>query len=649
MTLSLIFVVSLISFPVQAVSVISSDITTSRTYTNLNQYAQCGTYNIFATNTKLLFYDSSGIFVKSWNTTIDGSVYNGGTDYIGATKSNSACTKIEVINSSYLLVFTASTMAQTSAGNSYLYWYCVLLAVDTLVTTTINSSSTQISNFNPHSLLNTPSIEAVLIKQGSDYYAIVCARWIDDVSDIASITYSWKIFPTWIQKSSTPYNADNSYIRGSTIWQNSSVLGTIYYITRDVWLGNQFSVYKLDLITGTFTLIANSGISDSYGYYSYFVGSFQEIIGSSYYFTIAFVFTSLIQNYVIRYGLARINDTYLNVQIISYDASNTPELHVYCLNIQSTNANYDSFALINGVYNAVFIGYSYEIVYEQFTINGLNSSGLILTGSIGYIGTTKYFNTIIGSSNGGLIPFNSNLIFEYDTVNLQALCDTITTLPYSATFQYVFSPLPISETLNQYSSSRPSPYDLIQLSQGITYTYNGYLYNFNTTLSGNGTFVVSSTGLSLDSTPTVYTPVVSGIILNGQFVFQFSPRVNPNLIIYENIIVSWNTTTTSGYSIMLICWIASSSQTPTPTGYQFGFSGDIGNFLVLFIIIMVPTLFFTFYLGKNGFLIGISLMSCITVVSGLMPIWFLFFTGICLVLLLFTNNVGGINDRVFHK
>ena len=349
-----------------------------------------------------------------------------------------------------------------------------------------------------------------------------------------------------------------------------------------------------------------------------------------------------------QYEVIRLNDTYLTQWVNPYYSIDTPQTWLRCFAVQSTNVNYDSYTLVNGVYSAVFIAYNYQLAYNQFSIANIGSSNITLDENIGYIGTGTYITASLQvPSVGGLIPFNLPLIFEYDMIDLTACCDSNIVLPSSATFVYTFTPTPISIALNQYSTTRTSPYDVVQLSQGTTYTYNGYLYNSNTTLSGNGTFTVQSSGLSLSSDSFSYTLVLTGTVTNGQFVFQFAPRNNPNPVIYENIIVSWNTTSTSGYSIMLIFWESNPITTAPPTSSGgFGFSGNLGSFLGLFLLIFIPTMGFTIYLGTKGFLIGLSLMMGIGVITGLLPLWFIFMMGISMILLLFTNNVGGIRDRI---
>ena len=223
------------SIPVKAVSVVSSDVNASRVYSNQAQYAQCGIYYIFATNTKLLFYDSSGTLIKIWNTTITGSTYNG-----NYALSFLACTKIYAINSSYVLVFTGS-IYETDTNHASVYYYAVLLNVDTLVTTVIINTSSAISfSSYPHPLVTGQfGIESVLVKQANYYYAIIGAYCIDNNGGTYGGTFLYRILPSWSIINESSGDLTHSWIRGSTVWLNSSSLYTIYYLTRDVWLGNE--------------------------------------------------------------------------------------------------------------------------------------------------------------------------------------------------------------------------------------------------------------------------------------------------------------------------------------------------------------------------------------------------------------------------
>jgi hypothetical protein len=222
--------------------------------------------------------------------------------------------------------------------------------------------------------------------------------------------------------------------------------------------------------------------------------------------------------------------------------------------------------------------------------------------------------------------YMSNPIFEYNhtfppTNNFNSI-----------TYDYSISPIPVVGSF---------PISWV-MSQGTTYTYNGYIY-LNSQLTLNGTYFIETSGLSLSQDVSNSTSVVlSGTITKGQFTFQFAPRNNPN-IVYEAIYIFWNVSTFASYETYVLEWTTVSNPSiPSGTGFAYL---DLSIFIGIFMVIFIPAMIMGIYFGRNGFFVGLILVTGIGVISGLMPIWFAFLLAIGLIALLFTNNIGGIKDR----
>jgi hypothetical protein len=336
--------------------------------------------------------------------------------------------------------------------------------------------------------------------------------------------------------------------------------------------------------------------------------------------------------------------------------NNTAQSGIYELSHTSTN-NFSIYARVGNSQGADSFSCTYGVSYDvsirtivNYTTNLLSENVSFFT--VGYLDNSAYSLGTIGFQN----TINQDIAYLNVTSNWLSNGDFAQISNHyfyqvssQISFQYQISPTPILTTLNVYSTLRATEglgsvvYDFQALYYGTTYTVNCQVYT-NSSLNSNGTFTVSSAGLSLVSTSLNYIPVASGTITNGEFAFGIAPRNNPNPEIYENLDIYWNITTSFSNQYILIKY-SIPPPPDQPTNYNFGYTGDITGFIVPLIFILVPTLFLTIYLGKNGFLVGLSLSVGLCAMINLVPIWFVFLTGLCLVLLIFTNDVGGIRER----
>lgn len=180
-------------------------------------------------------------------------------------------------------------------------------------------------------------------------------------------------------------------------------------------------------------------------------------------------------------------------------------------------------------------------------------------------------------------------------------------------------------------TTSPEPQDKIstyaQLYMSTTYTFYGTVYNSTGTANQNGTATIT----------TAYGQTTADISL-GAFNFTLAPRTG-TADVYENIgiVMALDDPETLTVSIQFK-WDATGS-TGGFTNDDDTFASQIGDFMVIFLVTFVPALLLGFYMkSAYGFVGGLVLGTATAFLGGLVPVWFVFLSGLVLVALLFIGR-----------
>jgi hypothetical protein len=336
------------------------------------------------------------------------------------------------------------------------------------------------------------------------------------------------------------------------------------------------------------------------------------------------------------------------------ETSNTVYYHLHGM-IENNYGGYGTY----GDYNAMEYGKYYSI--EELVLYGnYNSTTLfhnILVYDYGFLEVPAHLlsNTSYAFDTAKYTVYNWNQSYTFATFSCAIAGTMQNNIFYSniqytenATYTYALSPNPISVGTFQI-------YPLLELYQGQSYLYTGNVY-----LSGdsniNGTYNITSSGILVGlfpnylRSPKIDFPFHSVLgntsFTSGTFTFTLSPRNGASDIISESIEIIITFSDSSTFSALyVIDWYNYNYVNPRTEENQNTGGGQetqLGNFFIDFIIIFIPSMFMGIYFGRNGFFIGLVLVSGIGWISGLMPIWFIFLAGIGLILLLFSNvDIGG--------
>ncbi len=184
----------------------------------------------------------------------------------------------------------------------------------------------------------------------------------------------------------------------------------------------------------------------------------------------------------------------------------------------------------------------------------------------------------------------------------------------------------LSPTANSQTSGSFNAY------QGIAYTFYGYLWDENQTLSESGTFTVATdygTG--------------SGTITSGQFTFSLQARASVSTLT-ETLVIRMVASGEVLETQIVVTWeyVAGADDTDgTDTAPMI-------NFFVIFIMIFAPAMGFALELGRKGLnpvigFIGVLFLMCfLGYISGLVPVSYIFACLIVTALFMLALLKGGV-------
>lgn len=215
----------------------------------------------------------------------------------------------------------------------------------------------------------------------------------------------------------------------------------------------------------------------------------------------------------------------------------------------------------------------------QYTFNNAILSGKIVS-SIGiYILPITYFS---GSDN-----------YAYSYIDVVSMIST----QEKSIFDWTLNPEPISRTNSTFIAY-----------QRQSYSFLGYIFDSNGSLTQNGTFIA-----------TTQKGTLNGLMTNGYFIFNLAERVGVGTY-DENINIQIITGNDSMNFLIVATWdfVSGQPQEQTPNEQK---SNEFINAFPIVLIFALFTIPATYYLGIAGFIGGLNVSALVCVWGGLAPTW----------------------------
>lgn len=647
--LSLIFVLSTLILPIINVNALSAETTGldfHTSTTNQYQYAQCGDYYIFVTDDTLLFYNEDAELIKTYTDTVMVGVAGYMPQYTR--------TCIIAVNNTHIIM--AESFYGNSAGGSQLR--CIYIEVETLTVTQIFYHKESAGSYGETglTLLYNENTEAI--------YYLASGK----CSASGALTHLMQLTPTL----NSIANFSSTIMWKTTISISSATSSSEFYVVTDTNSANRFNVYKISVTTPSMTLIGTSGLDNTWNNnYTYVIGNSYDTDGSNVWYDIMTVQPHPVVADNIMYELIRFNDTSVQYfREISAETSDINTLRCFSVAYSGNNEGY-TLELQEGGYRTVYIGTyfveDYQTLYwgilppffstepffgsvelnfpiddnkyylfmeHPFDLEDLDTITPTIT-LFSYVYPyldAEYIHYYDTSANvGGLHPPEWYVGVMFDYINGKAIADTwFATNP---SFAFVFSLQPTAiQTLISPPTYRAVCY------QEQNYNLTGEIL-INEVETGNGTYSVTSTGLSLDyniDEEGYYgTSTVSGSIVNGQFSFQIPARYSTYPTIYEGVKINCTIEGSSHVYTIKFVWTIYASEdglehttatpTPNPTssegGLGFGGGAFSTNMLVGIMLTLIFAVVFGAIAGRDGLLAGLMLSIFFCSIAGLFPLW----------------------------
>jgi hypothetical protein len=632
--MNLLIIISLISSClgvlnfVNAVSTETTGLTLSMSYgSNLNKYLHVGTFDIFVTDKKLIFYLDDGTLAKTSDISF------------GHTPNSVVSTTIDYWNNTHVIV--NCWYSWTGSGNR-IGRETFFLNVDTLAYTDFCTDMTDVS---------ADGVKyGTIINANSGIYAIETLLY----SGSSYRTYTERLYPTYSLIGYSTYNILNDTT--AFIIPSSTESNIIYCVGHGATGTNRYSAYKLNLNDNTTSLIGTSATDGTWSTNSvYNFGYSYDTDGSSNWYDIGIVYDDPTTVKSINVGLIRFNDTFVDINHrVTGSVSSAVNL-IRCMSVPYSGIRSNTSLLLSGDFRFAYVGTSYEMMQVAFSVIGLNTNYPNVTmpfpTAYTYFGKTHYYTS--SNAVGGLQPETSNNALLIDFQNNKCVVDSWTATNPAFSFIFTLSPSPI-QLINSVAPYRAVCY------QGTNYNLTGEIF-VSQTRTGNGTYTVQTTGLSLDyyidTNGTYGDTAITGTVINGYFSCIISQRVSSYTSIYEGIKFNINISTGTTFETIKFVWTTSgledglphTTPIPSPTidtgNTGIGFSN--GNALISafggIILVIVFALLFGAFAGKDGLLAGLVVSIFIASVTGLFPIYCVIVSIIIGALMVFSSvhNSGG--------
>jgi hypothetical protein len=592
---------------------------------NQGTYCYLNGFDIFATDTNILFYNGNGssLTINYINYIILPTPSSGAgyTHYI---------TRIIQYNNTALLVVTVADYGSGN-GSSYTSYFGVFAG---LVNTYNGNGFTgvgftnvtwvSVNNVDAGSLSSGYSegnfADMILAQVNGQFFALISGifGYYNGAYNLAYQTALIKIASTGLTEVSDYNNIvspSDSYIGynatqllgSESFWfQSATELNSIYIITKNIEY-TAFQIYKLNCVTPTLSLIGYS--LQDYNTFVYFVNYNYDAIGINSYYNVLFAYPASSVSTNMNIELIRFNDTYyqtpVNVLVSDSNAVTNFMRPLGCI-LPSYVNNINSLA--NGNYIFMYTGQLYRIFTGNITVSGLTTITPVLTVNIAKVDGTV--NAFMYFFNGLLWGFNSPLYFAngwWDNTNIYFSTSNnvggiLSPFGYGNMFQvdyqnsivtadYLISTNPSSGlglfwVPSPYNSQKlfilPSTVGSFTLSQNVTYTVTGSLA-FNGVTSGNGNYTIYSNGENNNApfaNPVFNIPVGlgNGTINNGVFSFNVHLTQNMGLApIYEVYDITTNLGNGNSTFLLSFTWQFIDAQGNTLPSGDNGLSSGSGN------------------------------------------------------------------------
>lgn len=587
---------------VNALSDETISLTLTFTHKNQNKYANCGGFDIFASDLKLMFYDETTGDLEKTHVVEYGTL----THYI-----QTVICEIPDDDTKIIVAISGLKSGEYIRFSAY-YLTVANLDVEFIYEDTSTSEGGASTYEKMDSCLVTTASDAI--------YYIFCTMYAENTH-----TFIYRLDPT----EAAIATLNDNYLFAPTVWiqdgEDSS--NSAYFITRSASAGLRYNVHHIDLTDGTYTSVGTSGLDYSWGSdYVYFAAStYEEDYGN----TFLVAYPDQATNKKMYVEVIRVNQT----DIIDEADSYTWDSAVNIIRPISIFAYFNtSPEVLNDLnYWLVFTGDSYDIEAMQFYVEELDNDAFDVYLHPTYAqfdyGEDQYYNV---ASVGGYLDPASGVAIMYDYTNGKAIADFWGANNPSFEYEFLLNPSQIGQ-FGQYG---------IELLLGQQYYYSGYTY-FAGVLSGNGTFTVSRTMLSTEDEDIAdtgqYATITDGDITQGAFVFSIQPRFATETA-YQGlkITIEFDTGTTVITHALEFYEDETAGQGSTVFGGSSGNPTAITDYLVGALLLLAPAIALGAIpgLGVGGAIVGLALGAGLGHIAGVFDLWILLFFFIALIVLL---------------
>lgn len=598
--------------PVSAVSAETTGLSTLSMDTNQNTHVICNNYDIFSSDKKLMMYSTS---TGNLEKTVD-------LDFASGTVSQ-ITTRIEYYNATTILV----CYSYANAGTQHTYISGLFINTANLLKQWLVGNWIQDGNGGSP----VTGMTALIAKVNNNYYFITSYK---DSHPGHDSTFIYRMYPN-------PANVGNvagKILQGTAIWiQSQTNINEIYAITKSTTGTMRYNIYKINVVTPSATLIGTSATDNVWGDFIYNFGSRLSTNGVSSWYDVGVCYNigGVTQN--MAFAIVRFNDTTVEVNFRSTVSPSSSVNIVRPFSVSYTGI-WDRTTLLEGDYQFYYFGTNYGAMMQPITVSDLDTSNpqvhISYNPSVYGDNGVQWVNYYSSANNiGGLLSL-TGVMLMIDYQNGKCVASAWASLNPSYSYVFSLSPQPL-----QLIGSGTILRAVCMLGQ--QYTYNGEIFADGVRV-GNGTYTVSSTGLSTNyyiATQGTYGTVsTTGVITNGLLSFTLTPRTSAYVTIYEGIKVSININGATQEYYHTFVWTSdvnedglAPSTAPTippvqPTNNNgMGGTNSInllsGGTFIGVIIVVLFTMLFGAFAGRDGILAGLMFSIMIASLLGLFPIY----------------------------